>query len=201
MEQSAGPAPSGSKYSGVTDLVVAGSTVYGGAHGEGGGVFDGRFAVDTNTGNTLWTDTCLGATTAIAVQGSVVYSGSHGHDCSSMGGWPQTNPSTYQRLVAETAGSGSKSTLLHWFPYVNYGPETSYYKQGPWALVADSNYLWVGGEFTRAGDADQQGLTRFATKSVAPDTNPPGNAVRSRHRRRGRQHRAEGHLEGYLGPG
>jgi hypothetical protein len=167
------PAPSGTKFSGVTDLVVSGSTVYGGAHGEGGGVFDGRFAVDTNTGNTLWKNTCLGATTTIAVQGSVVYSGSHGHDCSTMGGWAQTNPPTYQRLQAETAGTGGKSTILHWFPYVNYGTESSFYKQGPWAMVADSSYVWVGGEFTRAGSADQQGLTRFALKSVAADSNPP----------------------------
>jgi hypothetical protein len=171
------PAPSGTKFSGVTDLVVSGATVYGGAHGEGGGVFDGRFAVDTNTGNTLWKNTCLGATTTIAVQsssqGDTVYSGSHGHDCSTMGAWAQTNPPTYQRLQAETAGSGGKSTILHWFPYVNYGTEASFYKQGPWAMVANSSYLWVGGEFTRAGNADQQGLTRFAVKSVAADSNPP----------------------------
>ncbi|GAA1688375.1 hypothetical protein GCM10009765_42290 [Fodinicola feengrottensis] len=167
--------PNGSQFSGVTELVVVGPTVFGGAHGEGGGVFDGRFAVDTNTGTTQWKDTCLGATTTIAVQGGIVYSGSHAHDCSSMGGWSQTNPATYQRLLAETADSGgaSKNKLLHWFPSVNTGPADSYYKQGPWAMANDDTYLWVAGEFTKVGGVDQQGLTRFAPKSVAPDINPP----------------------------
>jgi hypothetical protein len=168
-------APNGSQFSGVTELVVVGPTVFGGAHGEGGGVFDGRFAVDTNTGTTKWKDTCLGATTTIAVQNGVVYSGSHAHDCSSMGGWSQTNPVTYQRLLAETADSGgaSKNKLLHWFPSVNTGPADSYYKQGPWAMANDSSYLWIGGEFTKVGGVNQQGLTRFAPKSIAPDINPP----------------------------
>ncbi len=168
------PARVGTRYSGVTSLAVSGPTVYAGAYGEGGGVFDGRLAVDTNTGNLLWKDTCLGATTTVAVQNGVVYSGSHAHDCSSMGGWPQTSPATYQRLLAETASSGgaAKNQLLHWFPQINYGPADSYYKQGPWAMANDNSYLWVGGEFTQVGGVAQQGLTRFAPTSVAPDVDP-----------------------------
>jgi hypothetical protein len=168
------PARNGSIYSGVTSLAVSGPTVFAGAHGEGGGFFDGRVAVDTNTGNTLWKDTCLGATTTVAVQNGVVYSGSHAHDCSSMGGWSQTNPVTYQRLLAETASSGGapKNQLLHWFPQINFGPADSYYKQGPWAMANDDTYLWVGGEFTQVGGVAQQGLTRFAVTSTSPDINP-----------------------------
>ncbi|GAA1688367.1 hypothetical protein GCM10009765_42280 [Fodinicola feengrottensis] len=169
------PPRNGTQYSGVTDVVVVGPTVFAGAHGEGGGVFDGRLAVDTATGKLLWKDTCLGATTTIAVQNGVVYSGSHAHDCSSMGGWGQTNPATYQRLLAETADSGgaSKNQLLHWFPQINYGPTSSYYKQGPWSMANDDKYLWVGGEFTQVGGVAQQGLTHFATTAVKPDINAP----------------------------
>lgn len=167
------PARTASTWSMVVDLVVDGDTVYGGANGNGGGVFDGRFAANIATGDLKWIDTCLGATSGITVLRDVLYSTEHAHDCSSMGGWSQTNPTTYQRMLAETTTDSGHSTLLHWFPSVNIGPANSYYQQGGWALTNDDNYLWVGGEFTTSNGVAQQGLTRYTFKSVSPDVNPP----------------------------
>jgi hypothetical protein len=177
MPWSSRPVPprSGAAYSTVWDLVVDGNTVYAGANGFGPGVFDGRFAADTATGNLIWKDSCLGATSAIALMKGVLYSASHAHNCSDIGAFPEITPRRYQRLLAETADShgAAKPTLLHWFPLVNPGPANSYYQQGPWAMANDDTNLWVGGEFTTAGGQAQQGLTRYVYKSTAADTNPP----------------------------
>ncbi len=204
MEHPPRPIPprNGTQYSGVTDVVVVGPTVFAGAHGEGGGVFDGRLAVDTATGKLLWKDTCLGATTTIAVQNGVVYSGSHAHDCSSMGGWGQTNPATYQRLLAETADSGgaSKNQLLHWFPQINYGPTSSYYKQGPWSMANDDKYLWVGGEFTQVGGGRAAGPDAFRDDRGEAGHQRAGGAVRGPHGGHRWQQDAEGDLEDHVGP-
>lgn len=177
MPWSSRPVPprNGDLYSTVWDLVVSGNTVYAGANGHGPGVFDGRFAADVTTGNLIWKDSCLGATSAISLMKGVLYSASHAHDCSDLGAFGEVTPRRYQRLLAENANSGgaAKPTLLHWFPVVNPGPSTSYYLQGPWAMANDDTNLWVGGEFTTANGQAQQGLTRYVYKATARDVNPP----------------------------
>jgi len=107
----------------------------------------------------------------------LLYSGSHAHDCRSQpDGFPEIVPgSPYQRLLAEPTHPDSARydtpPLLHWFPNTNGGPTT--YNQGPRALDNNGRYLWVGGDFTTVNNQKQQGLTRFASLSVAGDVNPP----------------------------
>ncbi|WP_327286965.1 DNRLRE domain-containing protein [Streptomyces sp. NBC_01198] len=156
----------------VQDLTSDATGFYTGNEGTGGGIFDGRIAVDFSTLNQRWRDTCLGATQAVQVYKGVLYSASHGHDCSSMGQFPQMDDR--QHLLAESVTN--PRPLLGWFPDTDDGPAGTE-QIGPRTLVTASkggtDYLWVGGEFTRIasnGNRPQQGLVRFAN---TPDTRTP----------------------------
>ncbi|MEV6317146.1 LamG-like jellyroll fold domain-containing protein [Streptomyces sp. NPDC051776] len=149
----------------VKDITTDATGFYTGNEGTGGGVFDGRIAVNLSDLNQRWRDTCLGATQAVEVHESVLYSGSHAHDCSSMGEFPN------QRRKHLLAESVDDPTLLGWFPDTNDGLGEQI---GPRVMATASkggtDYLWVGGEFTTVNGSGQQGLTRFAG---APDTGAP----------------------------
>ncbi|WP_069811703.1 LamG-like jellyroll fold domain-containing protein [Streptomyces sp. TP-A0874] len=149
----------------VKDITTDATGFYTANEGTGGGVFDGRIALDLDSLEQRWRDTCLGATQALVVYKSVLYSGSHAHDCSSMGAFPNQER---RHLLAESVDD---PTLLGWFPDTNDGIGEQI---GPRAMTLSSSgstdYLWVGGEFTTVGGGRQQGLTRFAS---GPDTGAP----------------------------
>ena len=143
-----------------------------GNEGTGGGVFDGRIALNFSDLNQRWRDTCLGATQAVDVYKGVLYSSSHAHDCSSMVQFPQAN--ARHHLLAESVDN--PKPLLGWFPNTDDGPAGTE-QIGPRAMTTatsgSTDYLWVGGEFTRIasnGNRLQQGLVRFAS---TPDTRAP----------------------------
>jgi hypothetical protein len=178
----------GKGFSYVTDLVVAGSVIYGTADGEGSHWFDGRFAAKASNGNLIWLDNCYGATYSGFVSGSVFYSVGHAHDCSSLKAFPETSPRSYHRSLAETTyatghdatapGTGSHyskqpiPSLLHWFPLISMGSFTGQ-NQGAWAITGTSQYIALAGEFPRVNGVAQQGLVRFATRSLAPNKSGP----------------------------
>lgn len=156
----------------VQHLAEDATGFYTGNEGTGGGVFDGRIALNFSDLGQRWRDTCLGATQSVAVYKGVLYSASHAHDCSSMGQFPQM--ADRQHLLAESVDN--PRPLLGWFPDTDDGPAGTE-QIGPRALVTASSggvdYLWVGGEFTRIasnGNRPQQGLVRFAS---TPDTRAP----------------------------
>ncbi|WP_078901649.1 CBM96 family carbohydrate-binding protein [Actinacidiphila yeochonensis] len=156
----------------VQNITSDGTSFYTGNEGTGSGVFDGRIAISWSSLGQRWRDTCLGATQAVIVYKSVLYSASHAHDCSSMGQFPQMNDR--QHLLAESVDN--PKPLLGWFPDTDDGPAGTE-QIGPRALTVASSggtdYLWVGGEFTRIasnGNRPQQGLVRFAN---TPDTRSP----------------------------
>ncbi|MFK4145186.1 DNRLRE domain-containing protein [Streptomyces sp. NPDC004065] len=138
---------------------------YTGNEGTGGGVFDGRIALDLSTLGQRWRDTCLGATQAVKSYQGVLYSASHAHDCSSVGEFPDGR--RHHLLAQPTTGTGK----LGWFPDTNDGLGEGI---GPRAMAVsetDGNkYMWVGGEFTTVNGSPAQGLTRFA---ASPDTGAP----------------------------
>lgn len=138
---------------------------YTGNEGTGGGVFDGRIALDLSTLNQRWRDTCLGATQAVKSYQDVVYSASHAHDCSSVGEYPDGRR---HHLLAEPTTGTNK---LGWFPDTNDGLGEGI---GPRAMavseMSDNKYMWVGGEFTTVNGSAAQGLTRFA---ATPDVGAP----------------------------
>ncbi|SFC68713.1 LamG-like jellyroll fold domain-containing protein [Streptomyces aidingensis] len=152
----------------VQDLYIDETGIYTANEGTGGGVFDGRLAIELDTFDERWRDTCLGATQAVHAFEGVLYSGHHAHDCSSMGAFPN------QTRIHLTAQSVDDPTMLGWFPDTNDGMGESI---GPRVMTVSENhpgdgrdYLWVGGEFTRVNGAPQWGLTRFASE---PDTGDP----------------------------
>ncbi|MGZ2357120.1 LamG domain-containing protein [Streptomyces sp. 372A] len=149
----------------VQDLTSDSKQFYTANEGTGGGVFDGRIALDLTTFNQVWRDTCLGATQALLVHDGVLYSGSHAHDCASMGEFPDQ---PRKHLLAQSVDDPK---LLPWFPDTNDGIGEPV---GPRVMAQTDkgghHYLWVGGEFTTVNSKAQQGLTRFAD---GPDTGAP----------------------------
>lgn len=149
----------------VQDLTSDAKQFYTANEGTGGGVFDGRIALDLTTFDQVWRDTCLGATQAVLVHDGVLYSGSHAHDCASMGAFPDQ---PRKHLLAQSVDDPK---LLPWFPDTNDGIGEPV---GPRVMAQTGkgghHYLWVGGEFTTVNSKPQQGLTRFAD---GPDTGAP----------------------------
>ncbi|THA30712.1 LamG domain-containing protein [Streptomyces sp. A1277] len=149
----------------VQDLTSDAKQFYTANEGTGGGVFDGRIALDLTTFNQVWRDTCLGATQALLVHNGVLYSGSHAHDCASMGEFPDQ---PRKHLLAQSVDDPK---LLPWFPDTNDGIGEPV---GPRVMAqtdkSGHRYLWVGGEFTTVNSKAQQALTRFAD---GPDTGAP----------------------------
>ncbi|WGP13313.1 LamG domain-containing protein [Streptomyces sp. SH5] len=149
----------------VQDITTDAGGFYTANEGTGGGVFDGRIALNLGTFEQRWRDTCLGATQAVLVHSGVLYSGSHAHDCSSMGAFPDQ---PRKHLLAQSVDDPK---LLPWFPDTNDGIGEPV---GPRVMSRTSSggrhYLWVGGEFTTVNTKPQQGLTRFAD---GPDTGVP----------------------------
>jgi hypothetical protein len=139
---------------------------YLGAEGTGGGVFDGRIAINFGTGDVVWKDNCLGANQALLLKDGVLYSASHAHDChSTPGGFPD---GARHHLLAQDA---SNMTIQQWFPNTDDGSGPGVEGVGPRALaMSPDGALWVGGEFDTVNSKAQQGLTRFPPK---PDNNVP----------------------------
>ncbi|MGW0364430.1 DNRLRE domain-containing protein [Streptomyces sp. NPDC002990] len=157
----------------VKDIATDATGFYTANEGTGGGVFDGRIALDLADFGQRWRDTCLGATQAVLPYRSVLYSASHAHNCSSVGEFPEGRR---QHLLAQpTTGTGK----LGWAPDTNDGIGEGI---GPRVLTVASKggvqYLWVGGEFTTVNGAAQQSLTRFAsTGDTGAPTVPVASAV------------------------
>ncbi|MEU9414850.1 LamG-like jellyroll fold domain-containing protein [Streptomyces sp. NPDC048272] len=157
----------------VKDIATDATGFYTANEGTGGGVFDGRIAVDLGDLNQRWRDTCLGATQAVLPYQSVLYSASHAHDCSSVGEFPDGR--RHHLLAQPTAGVGK----LGWAPDTNDGIGEGI---GPRVMTVGSKggsqYLWVGGEFTTVNEAAQQSLTRFSsTGDTGAPTVPVASAV------------------------
>ncbi|TCC51353.1 laminin G [Kribbella capetownensis] len=161
---SAVPPPNGSCTTRVKAIDASGDTVYFGNGGDGGGCFDGTWAVDVSTNALKWKNSCLGATEAVKVVNGWLYKGSHAHDCANQGagGFPQGFD--YRYLLVEKVSDG---TLGPWYPNTDAGPPT---EVGPLAFATGGDDLWVGGDFFSTNGVGQQGLTRFtnATPGAAP---------------------------------
>ncbi|MBT2468942.1 LamG domain-containing protein [Streptomyces sp. ISL-66] len=157
----------------VKDVAVDATGFYTANEGTGGGVFDGRIALNLSDFGQRWRDTCLGATQAVLPYQDVLYSASHAHDCSSVGEYPDGQR---HHLLAEPTTGTNK---LGWAPDTNDGIGEGI---GPRVMTVGSKagvqYLWVGGEFTTVNGSAQQSLTRFAsTGDTGAPTAPVASAV------------------------
>ncbi|MBA8792666.1 PKD repeat protein [Friedmanniella endophytica] len=156
----------------------------------GTGNFEGVYAADLNTGTIQMMADCHGDTYDSTVMNNVVYLVSHEHDCSNVGGFPDTNPrNRWQRANAWTlaaAGTVQPNTaggyynfagqpapsLINWFPDVASGTYTGQ-SQGGWTTESNGSYVIEGGEFPTVNGTAQQGLVRFAVPSIAPNKQGP----------------------------
>ena len=139
-----------------------------------GSVSEGIQAVDPNTGATVWSDYCRGASQSSAWVRGAVYVGSHAHDCGgAVDGWgeqyqgyPSDDGNRYKLRAVVPFGAG-QGKILHWYPHTDDG-------NGPRAMATDQNMLWIGGEFTLLNDKiPQQGLTRYSFKDRGAANLPP----------------------------
>jgi PKD repeat protein len=148
------------------------------------GVFSAKWSDDTTT----WLQDCHGDTYSIHPIGDVVYTAGHAHYCGNVGGFPQTEPWSFNRGIAfSKKATGTVTTeshgytnfagnpapsLLNWFPRLDSGTFTGQ-NQGPWTVTGNANYVAMAGEFMTVNNQPQQGLTRFARSGIAPNLRGP----------------------------
>ena len=165
--------------SSVKNIVVSGSTAYFADEGNGGGCFDGDWALTLgSTDQLLWQNDCLGATQALAVVNGFLFKGSHAHDCAWVsGGFPEVDNSNGTRvgwhLLDQSLTDG---TIGHWTPNTNVGNASVWQGTdglGPHAMATDGSQLFVGGDFTTVNNQPQQGFAIFPSgQDPAAPANP-----------------------------
>ncbi|MDN3496108.1 PKD domain-containing protein [Planococcus sp. APC 4015] len=177
----------------MTALTSDGDSVYGTGYDFGGGPeddFEGTFRARWSDGALVWLEDCHGDNYSVAASSGVVYTASHDHYCGNVGGFPQSVPSwsfrhtlafakDYDGLVLTPDIYGYKSytgrpapTTLHWYPNWQVGTYTGK-SQATWDVETTEDYLLYGGEFPQVNGVAQQGLARFAKKTIAPNRSGP----------------------------
>ncbi|WP_316302104.1 PKD domain-containing protein [Clavibacter michiganensis] len=178
--------------SSITSLYATDDRVYGSGYTFGaGGNLEGAFSADPNTGVVTWVEDCHGDTYSVFATSKVAYVAGHPHYCGNIGGFPQTEPWTFQHSLAFSktatgtatadpygyhnwAGTPSPS-LLNWFPKYVTGSFTGQ-GQAAWSVNGNEDYIVVGGEFPFVNTTAQQGLVRYAMAKDAPNkVGPNGN--------------------------
>ena len=210
----------------ITSLTADATQVYGGGfYYTYGGNFEGRFAVNPDTGAIIWMNSCHGDSYATFPMGQVLYSASHEHECSDIGAFSQTTPSPIQALhhfgEAETTyATGTLHPAIFTVgggpTYYNFGgepsaPSSTGTRRSPRAPTpartkrrgrspATRKYISYGGEFPTVNGTKQQGLVRFAISSIAPNKVGPTGLVAPDCRLAVVWHRAH-RVGGGVGPG
>ena len=178
------------KDSAILGLTTDGTSIYGHGYVFGaGGNLEGAFSAKPGNGDINWIEDCHGDTYGLfaPVDASVVYTVGHSHFCGNVGGFPQTNPWTFQRgmsftkattgtLNTETLGyynfAGNPSpSIVSWFPELAIGSFTGQ-SQAAWTVTGNDQYVVLGGEFPRVNGVAQQGIVRFAVQPISKGTKP-----------------------------
>jgi PKD repeat protein len=180
--------------SAIWSLATDGTDVYGTAYDYfGPGNLEGSFRVRANDGTVLAINDCKGDHYSVFPRNGVAYLAGHPHDCGNIGGYPEQEPRFSERATAVSVapagvvgpnafGNGAfrgspAPALLPWFPAMTAGTYTGQ-NQAAWNITGNDQYLSYGGEFPRVGGTNQQGLVRFAVRSLAPNKRGPvGNQL------------------------
>ncbi|GER22676.1 hypothetical protein NCCP1664_11730 [Zafaria cholistanensis] len=179
----------GGSDSAILSLSSDGTNVYGTGYIFGtGGNLEGGFAARWSDGNIHWVEDCHGDTYGIWASSTAVYTAGHAHYCGNLGGFPETSPRTWHRAVAfSRAATGvmtrdihgypsftgvAAPSVLNWFPDLDTGTASGQ-NQGPWAVAGNEQYVVMAGEFRNVNGRPQQGLVRFAVRSLAPNRDGP----------------------------
>ena len=179
--------------SAILSLKSDGDQVYGsGYHFGSGGNLEGIFSANAVTGDIKWVEDCHGDTYDVwPGSANTVYSVSHAHYCGNLGGFPQSEPNwgvnmkrslAFTKDVTGTLGHdphgyydfyGTPSpSMVNWFPLLSAGTYTGK-SQAAWSVTGNSQYVILGGEFPSVNGTAQQGLVRFAIRSIAPNQSGP----------------------------
>jgi PKD repeat protein len=180
----------------ITTLTADDEYIYGGGYtfGRSGGTWEGVFSASWTDGAVHWANDCHGDTYSLHAEGDVVYAASHTHYCENIDGirqgaggvgdYPYFRGIAFGRDVTGTASwepdqgryysfeGQPRSSVLTWYPNLNAGTYTGQI-QGPWSVTGNSDYIAMGGEFTRVNGQNQQGLVRFARPGLAPNDQGP----------------------------
>ncbi|MHA7223712.1 hypothetical protein ACX80S_15560 [Arthrobacter sp. RHLT1-20] len=176
----------------ITSLSSDGSNWYGTAYilGTNGGTgnLEGSFSANWSNLGIKWIDDCHGDSYSVFANNTAVYKASHSHYCLNLKGFPETTPKSWHRALAYSkaaTGTLTKDTqgfpsftgrpapsLLTWFPEMDTGTATGQ-SQGPWTVTGNNSYVVMGGEFKKVNLKGQQGLVRFAVRSIAPNNEGP----------------------------
>jgi hypothetical protein len=178
---------------GITSLRTDGQQVYGTGFSIKTGNLEGAFAANPDTGVIRWIEDCHGDSYDTFATGSVVYVVSHSHFCGNIGDFPETTPRSFYRATAfttlptgtiahNTGGTyhdffgNPDPTQLDWYPTLAIGAFTGQ-NQAAWSATGNASYLALGGEFPTVNGTAQQGLVRFAVRSLAPNKVGPRPAA------------------------
>lgn len=185
-----GLARNGGVNASIYSLATDGTSVYGTGYVFGsGGNLEGAFSATWNGGVVNWVEDCHGDSYGVYPSDTAVYVVGHPHYCGNIGGFPETYPRTHHRALSfSKARTGTITTepstsyfnfagtprpsLLPWFPDIDAGTFTGA-SQGAWTVTGNSQYVILGGEFPKVNGTPQQGLVRFAVKSLAPNKRGP----------------------------
>lgn len=156
-----------------------------------GGNLEGTTRINWSDLSLAWVEDCHGDTYGSYAMGDVVYASTHAHYCGNLpDGPPQTNPWTFHwglaftKSVEGTLGpdplgyynfAGTPSPyLLKWEPMMASGTYTGQ-NQASWTVAGNDKYVVYGGEFPRTGASNttQQGLVRYAVRTIAPNKQGP----------------------------
>ena len=146
---------------GITSLTTDGTSIFGSGFAFGtGGTFEGSFSLNPADGSIQWVADCLGDTYSTFAATDVVYSVGHAHNCSVIGGVPDTSPRVrWQRALAMTKTPTQTITkadaygwnftgqaapgLLQWYPGLEDGTASGQ-SQAAWSVVGTSDYVALG---------------------------------------------------------
>lgn len=169
----------------IDTLSTDGVSIFGGGYAFGAGAtFEGVFSVNPADGAINWVADCQGDTYGVYPVQDAVYVASHEHNCTMVGGFPDTNPRVrWQRAsafskVATQVNAGPDMygwnykgipapSLLHWYPELAMG-SASGAGQAAWSVAGSGDYVVYAGEFPKVNGIAQQGLVRFAKRPVSP---------------------------------
>ncbi|MEZ5310115.1 MAG: PKD domain-containing protein [Microthrixaceae bacterium] len=173
----------------IMSISTDGNAIYGsGYHFGAGGNVESTFSADPITGKVNFVQDCHGDTYDAAPISGNLYSVSHVHYCGNIGGFPQSDPwpvnGRYSLAVStEATGTNRRDlwgyfnwegtpapSLKAWYPDFTVG---SIAGQSTWTIEGNDNYVIVGGEFPSVNGTAQQGLVRFAKRSIAPRQQGP----------------------------
>ena len=92
----------GGSASGVSGLYTDGTAMYGTTWAFGSPIttLSGMFSADPDSGNLNWIEDCWGDEYGVFAVNGAAYQVGHSHNCSTVNGFPNTNPETHQRSIA-----------------------------------------------------------------------------------------------------